>query len=189
MERILQAAEIGPPRCKADHGDAVIAGDVPRHDFVRRGAERLGDVLKVDAMLAAIDDGDAPSPRILRWRNRLLPELGEFLAQRIEINLRRIVVNQQGSIGRHGFGHAGDWLTRQRTVEREHPPARGVIDRAAEFYRDGAVTTWQKAGRGEDGSHGFINLRLASCSNAFCCEVEFGGVYHRARIRATRWCK
>src|ERR1700733_3974785 len=62
MQRMLEAAEIGPTGRKADHGDTVVAGDMPGHDVIRRGVERPGDILKIDAMFAAIDYGKPPAP-------------------------------------------------------------------------------------------------------------------------------
>ena len=154
MQLMFEAAEIGPAGRKADHGDAVVAGDMPRHDIVGRGVQRLGDILEVDAVLAAVDHGNAPAPRRRGRRNRQLRQRNQLLAQRVETDLDGIVMHQQGSIGRNGLGHASDRLARQRAIERQHPPVCGIIDIAAEFHRDGAVATGQKAGRGERRGHG-----------------------------------
>jgi len=48
----------------------------------------------------------------------------------------------------NGLGHAGDGLAREGAIERQYPLVRDVVDIAAEFHRDGAVATRQKAGRG-----------------------------------------
>src|SRR5258708_5357777 len=81
-----EPAEIGPARRKADHGDAVIAGDMPRHDVVRRGVERFRNVLEVDTVLAAIDHGDAPAPGFCRGGNWPLRQGEKLLAEFSETN-------------------------------------------------------------------------------------------------------
>ena len=144
----VEPAEIGPAGRKADHGDAVVAGDMPRHDLVGRGVEGFRDILEVDAVLAAIDHRNAPAPGLCRRRNRPLRERENFLAELFEIDLHGVVMHQQRAIGRHGLGDARDRLGGHGTVERQHPPVGGIVDVAAEFHRDGAVATRQKAGRG-----------------------------------------
>ena len=148
VQRLLQPAEIGPAGRKADHRDAVVAGGVPRHDLVRRRVEGFGDVFEVDAVLAAIDHRNAPAPGICRRRDRPLRQGKDLFAEFFETDLHGIVMHQQRAIGRHGLGDPGHRLGRHGPVERQNPPVGGVIDVAAEFHRDGAVATRQKAGRG-----------------------------------------
>ena len=154
LQRVLQAAEIRPSRRKTDHGDAVVAGDMPGHDIVGRGVERFGDVLEIDAMLAAIDHGNAPAPRVRDRRHRQLGQRDEFLSQRLKTDLQGIVMDQQGTIGRHRLGHADDGFRRQRAIERQHALIGRVVDVAAEFHRDGAVAARQNTGRGRGRGHG-----------------------------------
>ena len=71
-----------------------------------------------------------------------------LFAKLVEVDLHGIVMHQQRAIGRHGLGDARDRLGGHGTVERQHPPVGGIVDVAAEFHRDGAVATRQKAGRG-----------------------------------------
>ena len=78
----------------------------------------------------------------------------ELFTERPEIDLYGIVMHQQGSISGHGLGHAGDGLAREGAIERQYPLVRDVVDIAAEFHRDGAVATRQKAGRGKRRGHG-----------------------------------
>src|SRR6266478_6744045 len=114
---------------------------MPRHDIVRRRVESLGDILQIDAVLAAINHRNSPAPRGRgRW-SRQLREGEELLAQRVEIDLHGIVMHQQGSIGGHGLGHAGDGLARKRAIKRQYPLVRDAVDIAAEFHRNGAVAT------------------------------------------------
>src|SRR5438445_5318245 len=50
----------------------LVAGNMPRHDVVGRGVQRLGDIFQIDTVLAAIGDGDTPAPRLCsRWRRCL----------------------------------------------------------------------------------------------------------------------
>ena len=172
VQEFVEAAEIGPSRREADHGDAVVAGDMSRHDVVGRGLERFGDILEIDAVLAAIGHGNAPAPRFCRRGNRELRESGKLFAERVEIDHHGIVMHQQRPIGRHRLRHARDRLVRQRAIERQHPLVRGIVDVATEFHRDGAVATRQKTGRGECRDHGLTSLRRIS-SSVFCREVEF----------------
>ena len=72
----------------------------------------------------------------------------DLFAEFFEANLHGIVMHQQRAIGRHGLGDPGHRLGRHGPVERQNPPVGGVVDVAAEFHRDGAVATRQKAGRG-----------------------------------------
>src|SRR5690348_11533147 len=62
LEGIVEAAQIRKARRKSDHGDAIVAGDMTRDDVVRRGVQRPGDVFEIDAMLAAVNNGDTPTP-------------------------------------------------------------------------------------------------------------------------------
>src|SRR5215212_11930259 len=72
VERSLQPAEVRPTGRKADHGDTVVATDMPRDDIVRRGVEGFGDILQVDAELPAIDHRNAPASPLDGRRNRQL---------------------------------------------------------------------------------------------------------------------
>jgi len=53
VQEFVQAAEIGPPRREADHGDAIVAR--PRHAAPRLSSgvvlRRLADILEIDAVL------------------------------------------------------------------------------------------------------------------------------------------
>jgi hypothetical protein len=82
-------------------------------------------------------------------------------------------MHQQRAIGRHRLGHAGDRLARQRAIERQHPLVGGIVDVAAEFHRDGAVATGQKAGRGERRGHGLellSNSGFGEQASLFCAK-------------------
>src|SRR5207253_8147692 len=118
------------------------------------GVEGFCDVLQVDAVLAAIDHRNAPAPGLCRCRYRPLRERQDLFAERVEIDLLGIVMDQQRTIGRHGLADARNRLGGHGTVERQHPPVGGIVDVAAEFHRDGAVATRQKAGRGKRRGHG-----------------------------------
>ena len=119
VQELLEAAEIGPSRRKADHGDAVVAGDMPGHDIVGRGVERLGDIFQIDAVLAAIDDRNAPAPRL--GRRRAAAACANAMSRslkRVEVDLHGIIVHQQRSIGRH------------RSRSRRRPARAPASDRA-----------------------------------------------------------
>jgi len=83
----VEAAEIGPARGKSDMGDAVIGRRRPLHDLVRRGFSALAHILEVDAVLALIDDGNAPAP-VSRRAQRQPREVDEPFAQRLEPDLQ-----------------------------------------------------------------------------------------------------
>src|ERR1700744_6312558 len=68
-------------------------------------------------------------------RNGQPCQRGEFLAEGVEADLKRIVMHQQRSIGWHGLGDAGDRITRQGAIERQHSLVGRVVDVAAEFHR------------------------------------------------------
>ena len=154
MQRLVEPRQIRPARREADHRNAVIAAGMPCHDLVGRQVQVPGDVLEVDAVLAAIGDGDAPAPRLCRSRRRLLGQRQQFLAKRVEIDLYGIVVHQKRAIGRHRLGHTLDLCRRERAIERQHALVGGIIDIFGEFHRDGAVATRQQAGRGQGRGHG-----------------------------------
>ena len=160
VQEWLQPAEIGPARRKADHGDPVVAGDVPGHDVVGRRAQCLRDVLEIDAILAAIGDREAPVPRLCEPQEPAVPPARAVA--------RRAPRNRSGRD--HNAPAASD-----RSARVSVTPAMGlsasarssastrrlavIVDMTAEFHRDGAVATRQKAGRGWDRDHGFIAHR------------------------------
>ena len=139
VQRFLQSTEIGPARRKADHGDAIIARDMPCHDVIGRGVECLGYVLEVDAVFAAIGNRNAPASGFGRSRHRPLRQRQQLFAEHIEADRGRIIVHQQRPIGRYRLGYARDRFGGMRAVERKHPPIGGIVDVPAEFHRDGAV--------------------------------------------------
>ena len=79
VQRFFQPAEIGPARRKADHRDAIIARDMPGHDVIGRRVKRFGDVLEVNAVLAAIGNRNSPAPRAWRLPEPAIPPAQEAL--------------------------------------------------------------------------------------------------------------
>jgi len=153
VQGFVEAAEIGPARREADHGDLVVAARMPGDDVVGRGVEGLGDILEIDAVLAAIGHGNAPAPRLRGRRQRPAGDRQDLLAERVEADLAGIVVHQQRTIGRHGLGDTVDRAGGERLVERQHALVGIVVDGAAELDRDGTVATGQKTGRGKRRGH------------------------------------
>ena len=148
VQGLVETGQIRPTRREADHRDAVVAAGMPRHDLVGRHVLAFRDLLEIDAVLAAIGNGNAPAARFRARLRRHLRECQQLLAERIEVDPHGIVVHQQRAIGRHRLGHALDLGGIQRSIERQHALVGGVIDGLGEFHRDGAVATRQQAGRG-----------------------------------------
>ena len=116
---------------------------VPCHDLVGCGVERFGDILEIDAMLAAIGHRDAPVPRFRCWRNGTLRQREQLVAQGIEADLGGIIMHQQRPIGRDRLGHAQNWRLGHRAIERQHTLVGGIVDVAGKFHRDGGIATRQ----------------------------------------------
>jgi hypothetical protein len=52
---------------------------------------------------------------------------------------------------------------------------------AGKFHRDGAVTTWQKAGRGEWRGHG-LNLLVGRCSDLARFEAKWNSAWRKISL-------
>ena len=157
-----------------------MAGD----DLVGRQAQRLGDILQVDAVLAAIADRNPPAPDLGLRRERARRQGQQICAERRVIDHAGIVVHQQRAIGRHRLGDAREAGRRQRVVKREHAAVGGLVDGPAELDGHSAVAAGQEAWRWKRIGHEFGDgSRCRFLISCFWPPVELGRSQKLSKIQ------
>jgi hypothetical protein len=73
-QRRVHAEQVGKSRGEAEHGDAVVAGAVTRHDLLRGQARMRGDGFQVRPVLAAVAHGNVDDAFGGRQHRRIGPE-------------------------------------------------------------------------------------------------------------------